>query len=186
VGIEGSGLICHRWSEKARKQMLDKQTRKAVGPRAERDPEQEFRDSLYWIDDRTCGFPASAFMGAMVYVAPSIPNVTTRDIKRAVRVLGSLLPVLHPKTGKPAQPERREDIGRIGRGRIAQTIFRGWFPEWAIDLDIRYNAAIMTAEQVVNLLNQAGFGSGIGEWRPSSPNSPGGSFGMFEVRGASS
>ena len=45
-----------------------------------------------------------------------------------------------------------------------------------------YNENVLSMEQIVNLFNIAGFGAGVGEWRPGSKS--GGSFGMFHVDGA--
>ena len=44
-------LIQHKWSEKAKKQMLDKQMKKAPVGKEPKDPEQDFRDSLYLCSD---------------------------------------------------------------------------------------------------------------------------------------
>ena len=57
--------------------------------------------------------------------------------------------------------------------------YRGEFSNWRVSMKIRYNAAAITVEQIVNLLNVAGFGCGIGERRPSQGCSD--MFGMFEV-----
>ena len=45
--IGDSPLIVHNWSEKAKKQILDKQMKNATSGRDVRDPEQEFFDSLF-------------------------------------------------------------------------------------------------------------------------------------------
>ena len=45
--IGDAPLICHAWSEKAKKEMLGKQMKKAKEAKAAKDPEQDFRDSLY-------------------------------------------------------------------------------------------------------------------------------------------
>jgi hypothetical protein len=42
---------------------------------------------------------------------------------------------------------------------------------------VRFNANVLSAAQIVNLFNTAGFGVGIGEWRPEKD----GQFGMFHV-----
>jgi hypothetical protein len=45
---------------------------------------------------------------------------------------------------------------------------------------IKFNTSAISAEQVANLLNVAGFGVGIGEWRPERN----GSYGRFHVGGS--
>lgn len=65
---------------------------------------------------------------------------------------------------------------RIALG-TADIRYRGEFREWSADLAIRFNASVLSAEQITNLFNMAGFGVGVGEWRPERS----GSFGMFHV-----
>ena len=72
-------------------------------------------------------------------------------------------------------PEPREDMVRIQM--TTDIRYRGEFREWSVDLDVQYNAAAVSPEQVVNLFNVAGFAVGVGEWRPEKN----GSFGMFHV-----
>jgi hypothetical protein len=48
--VGDSPLICHRWSEKAKKEILDKQMKKAKGAKRSKDPWADFCESLYWID----------------------------------------------------------------------------------------------------------------------------------------
>src|SRR5581483_2880562 len=45
--VGDSSLIVHRFSEKAKKQMLDKQMRRARAAKAAKDPTQDYLDSLY-------------------------------------------------------------------------------------------------------------------------------------------
>jgi hypothetical protein len=57
--------------------------------------------------------------------------------------------------------------------------YRGEFSGWSINCRIRYNAAVITPEQIINLINVAGFSGGLGELRPSQKASD--QYGMFEV-----
>jgi hypothetical protein len=41
-----SPLICNRWSEKAKKQMLDKQTKAASIGKAAKNPQKDYEESL--------------------------------------------------------------------------------------------------------------------------------------------
>ena len=70
----------------------------------------------------------------------------------------------------------RTDAVRIGMGTL-DLRYRPEFQEWSVALRIRYNAAAISPEQIVNLYNVAGFAVGIAEWRPERD----GSNGMFEV-----
>jgi hypothetical protein len=55
--------------------------------------------------------------------------------------------------------------------------YRGEFSPWKATLTVKYNANLMSAEQVVNLFETAGFAVGVGEWRPERD----GPYGRFHV-----
>lgn len=55
---------CHAWSEKAKRQMLDKQMKKAQSAKEAKSPEQDYHDSLYHLEGGGYGFPAVAFKAA--------------------------------------------------------------------------------------------------------------------------
>lgn len=52
IRIKGdSPLIVHKWSEKAKKEILEKQMKKAKAKGHDaKDPVRDFIDSLYWIE----------------------------------------------------------------------------------------------------------------------------------------
>jgi hypothetical protein len=167
--VGDSALISHAWSEKAKKQILDKQTKKAKQGREARDPERDFRDSLYTCADGSPGFPAVAFKSAAVDACSHVTGVTKVLARGAFHIIGDMV-----KIDGTATP--REDMVRVGMG-AADIRFRGEFKEWKATLRVRYNAAVLSPEQIVNLFNTAGFAIGVGEWRPQRD----GSFGMFHV-----
>ena len=63
VGV--SPLICHAWSEKAKREMLSKMVKAVRHVKEERDPEQEFTDSLYRLESGGFGFPVTAVKKAI-------------------------------------------------------------------------------------------------------------------------
>jgi len=58
---------------------------------------------------------------------------------------------------------------------------RPMYREWAATLRIRYDAGMLTADDVVNLISRVGLQVGIGEGRPDSKDSAGIGFGLFEI-----
>src|SRR5882762_6778696 len=74
--IGDSPLICHKWSEKAKREMLDKQMKKAVSAKSAKNPEQDYLDSLYEHPDGGYGFPVVGFKAAAVDACSYIANVT--------------------------------------------------------------------------------------------------------------
>jgi hypothetical protein len=176
IKIKGlSPLIMHRWSEKARKEMLDKQMKKTVKKEA-KSPEEQYEASVYKLDDDRLGFPADAFKKAMIRGAKQIGLVMT-DARTSFFIHGEYCTrddrELVPITGE-VRP--REDMVRIGMG-TADIRFRGQITQWEAELNISYNASITSFDQIVNMLHAAGYGVGVGEWRPEKD----GTFGRFEV-----
>lgn len=168
--VGDSALICHRWSEKAKKEMLDKQMGKATAGKAPKDPERDYAESLYPYPGGGFGFPTIAFKNAAVSACTSLgKSITKVAARQSFHVIGELVQI-------EGEPRPREDMVRIGQG-TADIRYRGEFPEWAVTLTIRYNARVLTAEQIVNLFNTAGFAVGVGEWRSEKD----GSFGLFHV-----
>ena len=118
------------------------------------------------------GFPSVAFKAAAVSAGfrtgvtknKTIPNSAFHINGDMVRIYGT--------------PEIREDMVRVGMG-AADLRYRGEFKEWSVILPIRFNTAVFTHEQIINLFNLGGFACGIGEWRPER----GGSFGMYPPGG---
>ena len=181
--VGDSSLIVHAWSEKAKKMILDKQMKKATTAKEAKDPWIDFCESLYWLDgmpDKPTeediatarfGFPACGFKAAAVdagYQQGILAKKTTA--RGAFHIVGDMVEI-------KGTPTMREDMVRIGMG-TADIRYRGEFKEWTAELAIRYNPNVMSAEQIINLINMGGFANGIGEWRPSKD----GSFGTFHVK----
>lgn len=167
--VGDSPLIVHRWSEKAKKEILDKQMKKAKGKKEAKSPERDYEESLYHLEGGKYGFPAIAFKAAAVNACSHIDGVTKVEARGAFHVVGEMVEI-------EGEPNPREDMVRVGMG-VADIRYRGEFKEWRCKLFIRYNSNVISAEQIANLFNTAGFAIGIGEWRPQKN----GCYGMFHV-----
>ena len=183
--IGDSPLICHRWSEKARKEMLDKQMGIAKAAKEKKDPARDFWESLYHLtpnppaenrEGQKYGFPAIAFKAAAVTACTSVDGITKVAARQAFHVSGADGGEMIEIVGVPTM---REDMVRIGMG-TADIRFRGEFKAWRASVFIRHNANVLSAGEIINLFNTAGFSVGIGEWRVEKD----GSFGMFKVASA--
>lgn len=171
VTIKGdSPLITHAWSKKAKQMMLDKQMKRGTQAKEAKDPERDYEESIYRLDDGRCGFPAVGVKASAIRGAKALGMVMA-DTRAAFHIEGDLLPI-------KGDPRPREDMVRVGMG-TADIRYRAEFPDWSIDLPITYNARIVSAEQIVAMLDAGGFGTGIGEWRPEKD----GQFGRFHVKG---
>jgi hypothetical protein len=167
--IGDSPLICHAWSDKAKKMMLDKQMKRAVTTKEAKDPEQDFRDSLYRMPGGKFGFPSVAFKAAAVSACRFTDGVKMTAARGAFHIYGEMVEI-------HGEPTPREDMVRVGMG-VADLRYRGEFKTWRATVVMRFNEAALSPEQIVNLFNTAGFGVGVGEWRPERD----GSYGMFHV-----
>lgn len=167
--VGDSPLICHAWSHKAKLEMLDKQMKRAKQAKAAKDPEEDYRASLYEHPEGGYGFPAVAFKAAAVDACSHIAGVTKVEARGAFHIVGDMAKI-------EGDPSPREDMVRVGMG-TADIRFRGEFKQWSTELLIRFNANVISIAQIANLFNTAGFAIGVGEWRPQRD----GSFGMFHV-----
>ncbi len=168
--VGDSSLIVHKWSEKAKRQMLDKQMGVASAGKELKNPHKDYEESLYHHPDGGFGFPAIAFKNAAVEACTSLgKSVTKVAARQAFHVVGELVRI-------DGEPNMREDMVRVGMG-TADIRYRGEFKTWSATVTVRYNARVLSADQVVNLFNTAGFAVGVGEWRSEKD----GSHGLFHV-----
>lgn len=168
-----SPLIMNKWSQKAIKAIQDKQGKEASKGREKRDPKKDYEDSMYVYPSGGYGFRASAFKLAACRAAKSTGAVMV-DVKTAMHVIGEGDEQLVKINGKPSM---RTDMVRLKGGGSTDVRYRGQFKKWSVDLLIRYNARVLSAAQIINFFNVAGFGVGVGEWR-SERN---GNYGSFHV-----
>lgn len=157
--VGDSPLIMHKWSEKAKEMMLAKQMKKATQGRVAKDPDQDFEDSIHRMANGQPGFPSIGFKAAAVTACTSIAGMTKVAARQAFHIAGDLVPILG------SEPKKRQDMVRVGMG-TADIRYRAEFWPWYAPLEISYNRRALSIEQIMNLLNTAGFGVGVGEWRP--------------------
>jgi len=171
--VGDSELVTHAWSDKAKKEMLDKQMGKARPRKEHKDPARDYEEAFHRLPDGRPGFPAIGFKAAIVSAARQVDGLTMTFLRGAFHVVGDTGGDLVAIEG---EPRMREDMVRIGMG-TADIRYRPGFPTWAVTLVVHLNSRALTVEQLVHLANQAGFSVGIGEWRPEKN----GAWGMFHV-----
>jgi len=173
--IEGSTLITHRLTDEAVSKFMGREIGEAKKKEL-RNYDEEYESCFYLTEDGKYGFPASGFMASILdsCVALGIPKT---QIKRAVRILGDIYEIKYKKVRRRIDHPRRS-----GRNSTPDTRHRPEFIDWSCELIIQYDINQISPDQIINLINQAGFSTGIGDWRPSSPKSSG-THGMFKVLG---
>lgn len=183
--IGDSPLLVHKWSQKAINQMKAKHARQATAGREVRNPHQEYLDSIYYLPSSTekkprYGFPAVAFKKAAVSACTSLDksDISQTKARQAFHVTGLGGTQLVEITGTP---EMQEDSVTVGIDS-ADLRYRASFMPWTATLYVRFNRNVLSAEQIINILNLAGFAVGVGEWR----NEKSGLNGAFHVEGSDS
>lgn len=186
-------LIMHAWSEKAKREMLDKQMKKTkAAAREAKNPVEDFIRSMYWLtpmptdmsedgferaiaNGARFGFPVTAFKQASISAAYRMGWAKDKMSLRGAFFIDSdenQMIEIHSDT-----PILREDMCKVGMG-VADIRFRGEFRNWYADMTISYNKnGQHTLEQIINIINAGGYVCGVGEWRPERD----GQFGMYHV-----
>lgn len=199
-------LITHCWSEKAKKEMRDKQMGKAKSKKHEiKVPINDFISSLNWLtpipelgsDDNEAekNFDAAVKKGAawgfhiggikksfITGAARSGLDVKMTELRGSffLRGEGKHSDDDYAEIITPEPPKMREDTVMVGgMSKVADLRYRGQFDKWEIPLVMVYNKnGKYSLEQLLSLVNAGGFASGIGEMRPEKS----GQYGMYKLK----
>lgn len=170
-------LIVHRFTEKAKRQMLDNmQGRRS--PKEARNPQQDYEDAFYRLADGSgYGFPVLGFKAATIGAARFYGKaVTMTSLKQFIYVTGlagadgSLLSRIE------GEPVMREDVVRVGRGGT-DLRYRPMFTEWRAVVRFTFVPSVLTRNSLLSLIDAGGMGVGVGEWRPERD----GVYGTYQV-----
>jgi len=169
-----SPLIQHKWSEKAIAMIRDKHAGKKTKTREARKPDQEFKEATYFTDSGDYGLPAMSIKASMVTAAHKDIGIEKTLLKKSLFLhCSDSNMILKLDTDDPVM---REDCVRVGAGS-ADLRYRPEFKTWGCQVSFTFDAEMLQIEDIINLVNRAGFGCGVGEWRPEK----GGEFGRFQV-----
>jgi len=181
-GKKGSPLVIHAFCEKAKQEIRDKHAKSAKKAKDIRNTDEEFIMARY-IDEkgRECA-PITALKKSIITAATAFDDITKTGLRQAVFVDStvnpgaSLVPIETPD-GKPAIGVKREDAVTIGINTRGLS-YRPEYKEWQVKITIEYNPRIVSTEQLLALVDQAGWGVGICEGRPERSSALG--WGRFE------
>jgi hypothetical protein len=172
-------VIPHKWSEKAKRIMLEAQQGRPRQKKEPKDPAAEAEAATYWLPDGRPGMPATAFKAAVADAARWFDGVTITDLKQCIWVRSTDPDDTQQLIAIEGDLSMREDTPRNANGG-ADLRYRNQIWPWEATLTIGYVATKLTAEAVVALVDAAGRG-GVGDWRPSAPKSKTGTYGTFRV-----
>jgi hypothetical protein len=170
-------LIINRFSEKAKRQMLDgMQGRKT--PKTPKDPEAEYEAAFYRFEDGGYGIPVISFKAATIGGARFYRTVTMTALKQFLFLHGEVGTDGQALARITGEPRMREDVVRLsGRGAGTDLRYRPEFPNWSTTLTVTYVTSALTRSSVLSLIDAGGMGCGVGEWRPQRS----GEFGTYRI-----
>jgi hypothetical protein len=170
-----SPLITHNWDEKAKEMMRQKQQEgKKTKGREKRDPQAECLAAAYRTSDGKIGIPGLALKTAIITAAHKDIGIEKTLVRKALFLRTNEANKVIPMDA--GEPTMREDMVRVGMGS-ADLRYRPMWEEWSVDVEFEVDLDLLQEKDVVNLVNRAGFGVGICEWRPEKN----GEFGRFEI-----
>ncbi len=175
VGFIGlSPLLVHAWADKSKKQMLADQqgVTKPKSAKKDRDPQADYEASIYWGEDGEWAFPARAFQCAAVAACGGIRGVHKTTMRQAFQVTSEFT-----RLYSPGHRMRQHMVRLGGASRSADLRYRAEFVHWGCYVKFVYQADIVAPGPIIALLERAGFGIGVGEFRPQCT----GLFGKFKV-----
>lgn len=169
-----TGLICHNFSEKSRKEIRDKQGHVSRGPRGAKDIEGEYEAAYYHLEDGGYGFPCSAFRNAAIRAAKDVEGMTMIDTSRWFFVLADARDTTNIDCVRIEcrKVTEREDVVRL-KGNSADLRYRPELIDWSATLNISYDADMISPDQLANLFQRAGYSVGVGDWRPERKGTSG-------------
>lgn len=178
----GALLVVHQFAEKAKKEIRDKQAKKEKKAKEERRPAEEAEGAKYFDDaGREC-VPVTAIKKALISAATAFDDLTKVALRQAIFVApahdhGAMLVPIEKHDGAPAVGTMREDAVTIGINTRGLA-YRPQYNEWQLRVSVEFNPRLVSEEQLIALIDQAGWGVGICEGRPERSSALG--WGRFE------
>lgn len=157
-------------------EMYNKKKSKQMYKKDDISEEDKAQVKYYYTPDGKKGILVRSFYKAMIKASSYIIDRKEggmRVVKEGVTINGDVIPI------KFAREEQITHWGRTsGMSKAPRKIIRNAFYDWSCELEIEYNKNQLSAEQIVNILNWAGFHIGAGGFRKENT----GNYGSFMVK----
>lgn len=171
--VGSSPLIQHAWSDRNKEMMRAKHAGEKSKDRSARNPQTEGEDAAYRKRDGRYALPAMAVKAAVI-------NAAHKDLGiEKTRVCKSLFIICDHDKLIPMdcdQPVIQEDVIRVASGG-ADLRYRPYFFKWSCVIKWEVDTELLSVSDLVTLVDRAGFGVGLLDWRPER----GGEYGRFYV-----
>jgi len=173
VKIKGkTPLLMNKWTETSIDELEKKQTKEATNKKGAREPKKEFKEHQHYIQNNgkvINGFPSAGIKKALVSAGGRFADEKMTKLRGAFSIPCELVEI------KGSKPVMQTDAVNI-RG-IGSLAYRPRFDNWTLEVPVIFNESIISAGQILNLFQLAGFSVGLGSWRPECK----GSYGQYEV-----
>ena len=180
VTIQGDGdLILNKMNNRNTRALVDARKDKAKDVMAEVNVWEDIISAMHWYKGEPDDYSEKGLKKALKENAPCITafglkksfaeavvrneiDVYATKFNNGVNVIanGGLIPIIfteHTVDEKLMSPKKGSPVlVRLNR-----------FSGWSADITIQYTGTVYSAEQIVNIINLAGFGGGIGSGRTS-------------------
>ena len=166
VRINGDALLQNPRTQRIIDEIANKQTSTGVKKNTKevRDPEAEYQEKLdaRTLDNGAFWFPAIAIKKSIVAAGGRFTGYAMTELRGMFRIVEQEVPL------KCRQVRNRRDSGSPqGKGKLF-IIYRPEYLDWKMEFRIDYNSALITSENLANLMALAGSSIGLGAWRMES------------------
>lgn len=175
IPIKGiSPLIVHKFDQKITLEIEAKQQGKSKTEKHKiRKPEMDFEGAKHKSPLGFDGFPAGGFKKSLIRGA-KMTGLVMKDAQMSFFVKADCEETQLVKIDGKCR--MRTDMVRVGMGS-ADVRYRPEYIDWSANLTIEYNEGLISLDQITQMTEAAGYGCGIGDWRPER----GGGYGRFEL-----
>lgn len=187
VEIEGTApYVQNRFGNKALQTLIDTQSAGDAGKsKKKREPKDWsglYKDATHVSTQGWYGIPAATFRAAMISACRTVGVVMTRAKLAVFTEADGFEPDGTPLVRiTKGDPEEFRAYARNDNGSTDIRIRPLWQPGWRAVVTLRYDADMVDAQTVVNLLARVGAQVGIGEGRADSKKSCGQGWGFFRI-----
>lgn len=168
-----SPLIMKRFAEKAKEQMRAKHAGKKTKDREVRDIEAEAKACTYYTADGHVGMPVIAIKASILQAAHKDLGFPRTMISKAIFVVcndaNGCVPI------EFSDMRIREDY--VKQQKTTDLRYRPEFRNWSCRISLEIDMDLLNESDVLSLVDRAGFGCGLLEWRAQK----GGEFGRYRV-----
>lgn len=171
--VGSSPLIQHAWSDRNKDMMRAKHAGEKTKDRSVRNPQAEGEASVYRKKDGRYALPVTCIKAAIINAAHKDLGIEKTRVCKSLFVLcdhDKLIPM------QCDEPVIQEDVVRVASGG-SDLRYRPYFFKWSCVIDWEVDTELLSVGDLVTLVDRAGFGVGLLDWRPQC----GGEYGRFYV-----